>query len=115
MSEIYTHKLRDLARQAGKELDLTKYLKEGVYAMNGGPSFETVAECKMLQAVGADVVGKERTQVSDGVLTKIPVDYEIMSLGRFSLPERERLNVTSCSHVRCKPQIAHFSDLLTNM
>ena len=67
MSEIYTHKLRDLARQAGKELDLTKYLKEGVYAMNGGPSFETVAECKMLQAVGADVVGKESTQVFDGV------------------------------------------------
>ena len=66
-SEIYTHKLRDLARQAGKELDLTKYLKEGVYAMNGGPSFETVAECKMLQAVGADVVGKESTQVFDGV------------------------------------------------
>ena len=32
-------------------------VKEGVYAMVGGPSFETVAECHALKLLGGDVVG----------------------------------------------------------
>jgi len=57
MSELYTMHLRELARTAAKELNLTDFIREGVYAMIGGPSFETIAECRMLQAIGADVVG----------------------------------------------------------
>ena len=59
-SDIYTAEIRMLARQAAKELGLDAYLKEGVYAMNGGPSFESIAECKMLATVGVDAVGKNR-------------------------------------------------------
>lgn len=59
MSELYTMHLRELARTAAKELNLTDFIREGVYAMIGGPSFETIAECRMLQAIGADVVGKQ--------------------------------------------------------
>lgn len=33
-------------------------MKEGVYAMNVGPSFESVAECRMLMTWGADVIGE---------------------------------------------------------
>ena len=33
-------------------------LHEGVYAMVGGPNFETVAELKMLKVCGIDAVGK---------------------------------------------------------
>ena len=44
-------------------------LQEGVYAMLGGPNFETVAELKMLKVCGIDAVGKSlirniNTQVS---------------------------------------------------
>ena len=47
-----------MAKDAAKELGLEEHVKEGVYAMNGGPSYESVAECKMLKALGADVVGE---------------------------------------------------------
>ena len=43
--------LRSAARRAGLEL------AEGVYAWLSGPSFETPAEIRMLQALGADLVG----------------------------------------------------------
>lgn len=35
----------------------TRRLHEGVYAFVGGPTYETRAECRMLHALGADVVG----------------------------------------------------------
>ena len=34
-------------------------LQEGTYVMVAGPSYETVAECHLLQKLGADAVGKE--------------------------------------------------------
>ncbi len=34
-------------------------LHEGVYAMLGGPNFETVAELRMLRICGIDAVGKK--------------------------------------------------------
>lgn len=57
-SEIYSADIREIARQAVRELGLERYLKEGVYAMNVGPSFESIAECKMLMTLGADAIGR---------------------------------------------------------
>ena len=51
LTETYSARLRDLARQ----LDPT--LAEGVYAAVPGPHFETPAEIRMLRAAGADLVG----------------------------------------------------------
>jgi purine-nucleoside phosphorylase len=51
LTEAYSKRLRDLARQ----LDPT--LAEGVYAALPGPHFETPAEIRMLRTAGADLVG----------------------------------------------------------
>ena len=36
----------------------SKRVHQGVYAMLGGPNFETVAELKMLRICGVDAVGE---------------------------------------------------------
>jgi purine-nucleoside phosphorylase len=51
LTEAYSARLRDLAR----EVDPT--LEEGVYAGVPGPQYETPAEIRMLQRLGADLVG----------------------------------------------------------
>jgi len=51
LSELYSPRLRALARQADPSLD------EGVYAALPGPHYETPAEIRMLRAAGADLVG----------------------------------------------------------
>lgn len=52
MSRAYDPTLRGLAREAaGKDL------AEGVYAAFSGPSYETPAEVRMAQRMGADLVG----------------------------------------------------------
>ena len=51
----YDRGLRDLARQKAADQGLT--LREGVYAMVAGPSFETPAEIRFLRLAGADAVG----------------------------------------------------------
>ena len=55
MTEVYSKKLRSLAREEGKRLGIN--VIPGVYACLPGPSYETPAEIKMLQTLGADVVG----------------------------------------------------------
>lgn len=55
MSNVYDPKLRALAKEVGARPD--KNLREGVYAMMSGPSYETPAEIRMLRAIGADMVG----------------------------------------------------------
>ena len=55
MSEVYSLRLRRLFHEAAKASRLT--LHEGVYAAMPGPQFETPAEIRMLQAIGADAVG----------------------------------------------------------
>ncbi|XP_067143846.1 purine nucleoside phosphorylase-like isoform X2 [Centruroides vittatus] len=57
MSNSYDLKLRNLAKEIGKELNLDQYIKDGVYAMVGGPSYETVSEIRALRTLGADAVG----------------------------------------------------------
>ena len=55
MSDVYTkalrEKLKPLAAQAGIDL------KEGVYAMFSGPSYETPAEVRFCRTMGGDAVG----------------------------------------------------------
>jgi purine-nucleoside phosphorylase len=55
MSEVYSRRLRGLADQAARELNVP--LSHGVYAALLGPSYETPAEIRYLRAIGADAVG----------------------------------------------------------
>jgi purine-nucleoside phosphorylase len=55
MSRAYDPELRRIAREVAAELGLS--LKEGVYLMAPGPSFETPAEIRAFRAMGADLVG----------------------------------------------------------
>jgi purine-nucleoside phosphorylase len=55
MSEPYDTELRALAKRVAKEQGFE--LDEGVYFGLLGPTYETRAEVKMLQKLGADVVG----------------------------------------------------------
>uniref|UniRef100_A0A8C6UP35 Purine nucleoside phosphorylase n=1 Tax=Neogobius melanostomus TaxID=47308 RepID=A0A8C6UP35_9GOBI len=57
MSDAYDRELRRQALAVGAELGFSDFLKEGVYCVLGGPSFETIAECRMLHLLGADAVG----------------------------------------------------------
>lgn len=55
--DCYDSGFRDLAKEVVKEMG--ESVHEGVYGMNGGPSFETPAEIRMLRLLGCDVVGKK--------------------------------------------------------
>lgn len=55
LSAAYDMKLQRVALEAAKKEGIR--LQKGVYAFVAGPSFETPAELRMLQAVGADAVG----------------------------------------------------------
>ncbi len=55
MTEVYSARLRKIADEAGRDLDLL--LPHGVYAALLGPSYETPAEIRYLRTIGADAVG----------------------------------------------------------
>ncbi|MGC8643262.1 MAG: purine-nucleoside phosphorylase, partial [Isosphaeraceae bacterium] len=55
MTEVYSKRLSSLARDEARRLGIN--LISGVYACLPGPSYETPAEIRMLNALGADVVG----------------------------------------------------------
>lgn len=55
MSAAYDPDLRALSRRVAADAGFNLY--EGVYAYVGGPSYETPAELRFLQIVGADAVG----------------------------------------------------------
>lgn len=59
MSDAYDRELQQLAMDVGQELGYSDFLREGVYCVLGGPSFETIAECRMLHRLGADAVGEQ--------------------------------------------------------
>jgi purine-nucleoside phosphorylase len=55
MTTAYDRDLLVLAHQSARQHQIA--LKEGVYAMVAGPSFETPAEVRLLRTMGADAVG----------------------------------------------------------
>jgi purine-nucleoside phosphorylase len=55
MSRPYDPELLQLARNASEKAEMD--YQEGVYASLAGPSFESPAELRFLQAIGADAVG----------------------------------------------------------
>ena len=55
MSNAYDRQLRALLHTVGDRLGIA--LRDGVYAMLGGPAYETPAEVRMLRTLGADAVG----------------------------------------------------------
>jgi purine-nucleoside phosphorylase len=55
MAGAYDAELRASARQVARDIGLE--LKEGVYVMVTGPTFETPAEVRFLRGIGADAVG----------------------------------------------------------
>lgn len=55
MSDPYNRELRRLAHRVALEEGIA--LEEGVYAGVAGPSYETAAEIRMLERLGADAVG----------------------------------------------------------
>jgi len=55
MSNTYSTKMVQLAKECAKEIDLP--IREGVYQFASGPSFETAAEVRLYKALGADAVG----------------------------------------------------------
>jgi purine-nucleoside phosphorylase len=55
MTEAYSVDLRTLAIDVARKLGIQ--LKEGVYMVLNGPSFETPAEIRMARILGADIVG----------------------------------------------------------
>jgi purine-nucleoside phosphorylase len=55
MTEVYSARLRKIADQAGRDIDLL--LPHGVYVALLGPSYETPAEIRYLRTIGVDAVG----------------------------------------------------------
>jgi purine-nucleoside phosphorylase len=55
MSEPYDHALRALAREVARDRRIA--LEEGVYLQLLGPTYETPAEVRMAERLGADAVG----------------------------------------------------------
>lgn len=66
MVDCYDPQLKAALRARAGELDLV--LHEGVYAWVSGPQFETPAEIRMLQLLGADAVGM--STVPDVILAR---------------------------------------------
>lgn len=57
MSDAYDAELIQLAKKVGHELGLDSILRQGVYSFLVGPSFETIAECRLLKTLGVDATG----------------------------------------------------------
>ena len=54
-------------------------MREGVYAMVGGPNYETVAELKMLRELGVDSVGKANTYFKSFKILHIQIIFVMIA------------------------------------
>lgn len=57
MSDAYDKDLSIMAKETAEEQGCSSFIQQGVYCMLAGPTFETIAECRALQKLGADAVG----------------------------------------------------------
>lgn len=57
LSDAYDHSLRQKMYEKAKQLNITRSIHEGTYAYLSGPTYESRAEVRLLQTVGADAVG----------------------------------------------------------
>eukprot|EP00092_Neocalanus_flemingeri_P009284 GFUD01009990.1.p1 GENE.GFUD01009990.1~~GFUD01009990.1.p1 ORF type:complete len:295 (+),score=66.70 GFUD01009990.1:88-972(+) len=73
--DAYSRTWREKAEKVGKEMG--ESVHQGVYAVVGGPNFESVAEVRMLRMMGADVVGM--STVAE-VLTAVHAGMEVLAL-----------------------------------
>ncbi len=55
LTDAYDPTLRDLARACARDLKIE--LRQGVYLMLAGPSFESPADVRFIRTIGADAVG----------------------------------------------------------
>jgi purine-nucleoside phosphorylase len=106
MSEAYPRELRQLAQEAAGAV-----LADGVYAAFPGPSYETPAEVRMAEALGADLVGMSTvpeviaatylgikvlgiscvTNMAAGILERPLEHAEVVETGRRVMPAFTRL------------------------
>jgi purine-nucleoside phosphorylase len=100
MSYAYSKRYREIALEEAQKLSIPP--REGVYAALAGPSYETPAEIRYLQAIGADLVGMSTvpeaiaarhmgmnvlaiscvTNMAAGILDKALVHEEVLEVGR---------------------------------
>ncbi|XP_015277308.1 PREDICTED: purine nucleoside phosphorylase-like, partial [Gekko japonicus] len=57
LSDAYDGKIRTLAMEIARQFGYDSFVKEGVYCMVSGPTFESIAEARLLHLLGADAVG----------------------------------------------------------
>ena len=55
MSEVYSRRLQDVIRKCATECNIA--LQEGIYIQFTGPNYETPAEVRLAQRLGADAIG----------------------------------------------------------
>uniref|UniRef100_A0A672KFP6 purine-nucleoside phosphorylase n=1 Tax=Sinocyclocheilus grahami TaxID=75366 RepID=A0A672KFP6_SINGR len=75
MSDAYDRDFIRMARETAQELGCDSFIQEGVYCMLAGPSYETIAECKVLQKLGADAVGICSTLVMMSAILSVKSTY----------------------------------------
>ncbi len=91
MSEPYSKKMIDMAHDIAKREGFE--LKEGVYFGVTGPSFETRAEYKLIQFLGADAVGMSTVQE---VITAVHAGMQVFAISVITdIGVREEENVIS--------------------
>lgn len=88
----YDQSLQDLAKTIAEKLGYAKILRQGTYVMVGGPTFETVAESRLLRLFGADAVGMKFNYVI------VNTHYKHCSV---HLYKGKVLNVPFCIFCRC--------------
>ena len=111
VNRTYTRRLRDLANQVAAAQGIQ--LQHGVYTVLAGPNFESPAEIRMLQRLGADAVGMSTvpeaivahhagmevlaistiTNVAIGELdaSSEPTHEEVIDAGKIIVPKLTRL------------------------
>jgi purine-nucleoside phosphorylase len=57
MNTAYDRELVKLAKKTAYSLNMDQFIREGVYMMVGGPTYETIAETRLLRILGGDSVG----------------------------------------------------------